>query len=91
MAEVTQLWDLFSLFPAPAGVILAFASLSHSAASSSAISTAAGVSIMVPTSMFWPIFTPSAASSARHSSRMALASCSSRRLVIMGNMMLMLP
>ena len=51
----------------------------------------AGVSIMVPTSMFWPIFTPSAVSSARHSSRTALASCSSRRLVIMGNMMLMLP
>ena len=32
-----------------------------------------------------------AVSSARHSSRTALASCSSRRLVIMGNMMLMLP
>ena len=63
---------------------------SHSSARSSATSTAAGVSIMVPTSMS-PIFLPSAASSTLHSSRMFLASWSSRRLVIMGNMMPRLP
>ena len=37
------------------------------------------------------IFITTSRSSARHSSSTALASCSSRRLVIMGNIMLMLP
>ena len=55
-------------------------------ASSSAIITEAGVSIITPISTS-PIGTPWVFSSARHSSRISLASRTSRTEMIMGNMM----
>ena len=58
---------------------------STSSASSSARRTAAGVSTMMPISTL-PMATPRSSSSARHSSKISLASRTSRTEMIMGNM-----